>query len=159
MDAAAGVGARGYLVYKRLAAGEMEAWLESKRLPLVGGTVPTLSMEEMREAYPYLGEGEGAGGNGFAGIKAAVVVEDAAASGRQAPHCRPCVQGRATCIHVMHMLHAHDMNMHSCAQVPYLIPYLIRYHPRYHPVPALPLPYLTLNSLPTCACVHVCARG
>ena len=69
MDAAAGVGAGGYLVYKRLAAGEMEAWLESKRLPLVGGTVPTLSMEEMREAYPYLGEGEGAGGDGFAGIK------------------------------------------------------------------------------------------
>jgi len=26
-------------------------------------------MEEMREAYPYLGEGEGAGGDGFAGIK------------------------------------------------------------------------------------------
>ncbi|EOD20514.1 hypothetical protein EMIHUDRAFT_208404 [Emiliania huxleyi CCMP1516] len=78
VDAAAGVGAGGYLVYKRLAAGEMEArlgstrraaWLESNRLPLVGGTVPTLSMEEMREAYPYLGEGEGAGGDGFAGIK------------------------------------------------------------------------------------------
>jgi len=69
VDAAVGVGAGGYLVYKRLAAGEMEAWLESKRLPLVGGTVPTLSMEEMREAYPYLGEGEGAGGDGFAGIK------------------------------------------------------------------------------------------
>mmetsp|Transcript_19495 Transcript_19495/g.61272 ORF Transcript_19495/g.61272 Transcript_19495/m.61272 type:complete len:115 (+) Transcript_19495:518-862(+) len=69
VDAAAGVGAGGYLVYKRLAAGEMEAWLESKRLPLVGGTVPTLSMEEMHEAYPYLGEREGAGGDGFAGIK------------------------------------------------------------------------------------------
>ena len=65
-------------------------------------------------------------------------------------HMHMCVcMCMCMCMHVwivlapafLHMhMHMH-MNMHSCAQVPYLI----RYHPRYHPVPALPLPYLTLQ--------------
>ena len=56
--------------------------------------------------------GGGGGRRRLRGHQAAVVVEDAAAS-RQAPHCRPCVQGRATCTHFMHMLHAHEhVNMH-----------------------------------------------
>jgi len=60
-----------FFVFKKLADGELAAWLESKRLPVVGGTVASLDPDEMAIAYPYLGkEGsskkkDGGGGGGF----------------------------------------------------------------------------------------------
>lgn len=56
VDGAQGSGAssKAYFVYKRLAAGELDAWLEERQLPYFGGTVPTLSTDELRAAYPYL---------------------------------------------------------------------------------------------------------
>ena len=54
-----------YFVFKKLGNGEMDGWLQSKKLPLVGGTVPNLSTEEMKVAYPYLGQEQGQGGGGF----------------------------------------------------------------------------------------------
>jgi hypothetical protein len=47
-------GGTAYFVYQKMGAGELEAWLEERQLPLFGGTVPTLSTEELRAAYPYL---------------------------------------------------------------------------------------------------------
>jgi hypothetical protein len=43
-----------WLAYQKMGPGELEAWLEERQLPLCGGTVPTLSTEELRAAYPYL---------------------------------------------------------------------------------------------------------
>jgi len=56
IDADGGIGSAGtaYFVYQRMGPGELDAWLEERQLPLFGGTVPTLSTEELRVAYPYL---------------------------------------------------------------------------------------------------------
>lgn len=58
-----------YYVYRKLGEGEMNEWLQSKGLPLVGGTVATLDPDEMAKAYPYLRKGEkpNAGGDGGGG--------------------------------------------------------------------------------------------
>ena len=50
-----------FFVFKKLGEGEsVNAWLQERRLPWVGGTVATLDPEKMAEAYPYLKDGQGA---------------------------------------------------------------------------------------------------
>jgi len=59
----------GFFVFKKLEVGQMNAWLEERSLPLVGGTVATLDKEEMAKAYPYLAKRQaaerGGGGGGW----------------------------------------------------------------------------------------------
>lgn len=48
-------------------SGQMDAWLEERSLPLIGGTVATLDKEEMARAYPYLAKRQAEGGGGGGG--------------------------------------------------------------------------------------------
>ena len=43
-----------FFVFRKLEEGELEAWLQERSLPWVGGTVPTLDPDAMAKAYPYL---------------------------------------------------------------------------------------------------------
>ena len=59
-------------MFKRLDEGELNKWLQERRLPWYGGTVPTLDTGAMKEAYPYLnvdgGEIPKMGGGGGGGM-------------------------------------------------------------------------------------------
>ena len=42
-----------FFVFKKLQEGELDRWLQSKELPLNGGTAAFMSDEQQRRAYPY----------------------------------------------------------------------------------------------------------
>ena len=44
-----------FFVFKKLEEGELQAWLQERKLPWVGGTVATLDTAAVAKAYPYLG--------------------------------------------------------------------------------------------------------
>lgn len=52
-----------FFVFKKLDDGALDEWLAERRLPIVGGTIPTMSNEQMKEAYPYLGKDAKRGGS------------------------------------------------------------------------------------------------